>query len=47
MNSSQLVENTLWMMGPVWLSQRKEELKSIVITEHLPEECLTEMTAKN
>ena len=47
MNSSQLAENTLWMMGPVWLSQREEELKSIVITEHLPEECLTEMTVKN
>jgi len=47
MNSSQLAENKLWMMGPVWLSQRKEELKSIVITEHLPEECLTEMTVKN
>ena len=47
MNSSQLAENTLWMMGPVWLSQREEESKSIVITEHLPEECLTEMTVKN
>ena len=47
MNSSQLVENTLWMMGPVWLSQREEESKNIVITEHLYEECLTEMTVKN
>ena len=47
MNSSQLAENTLWMMGPVWLSLREEESKSIVITEHLPEECLTEITVKN
>jgi len=47
MNSSQLAENTLWMMGPVWLSQRKKELKGIVITEHPPEECLMEMKVTN
>ena len=34
-------------MGPEWLSQHEEESRSIVITEHIPEECLTEMTVKN
>ena len=46
MNSSQLAENTLWVMCPEWLSQHEEESKSIVVTEHIPEECLTEMTVK-
>jgi len=46
-NSSQLAENTLWVMGPEWLSHREEELKSIVITKRIPEECFTEMTVKN
>jgi len=34
-------------MGPEWLSHREEESKSIVVTERIPEECLTEMTVKN
>ena len=46
-NSSQLAENTLWVMGPEWLSHREEELKSIVVTERIPEECFAEMTVKN
>ena len=45
--SSQLAGNTLWVMGPEWLSHRKEESKSIVITQLILEECLTEMTMKN
>ena len=46
MNSSQLAGNTLWVMAPEWLSHREEESKSIVITERIPEEWLTEMTMK-
>ena len=33
-------------MAPEWLSHREEESKSIVITERIPEEWLTEMTMK-
>ena len=47
MDSSHLTGNTLWVMGPEWLSHREEESKSIVITKCIPEECLTEMTVKN
>ena len=47
MNSSQLAENIFWVMGPEWLSQHEKESKSIIVTEHIPEECLKEKTVKN
>lgn len=47
MNSSQLTENTLYVMGSEWLNHLKEESKSIVITRCIPKECLLEITMKN
>lgn len=41
------LENTFWLMGPEWLSQHEKESKSIIVTEHIPEECLKEKTVKN
>ena len=41
------LENTFWVMGPEWLSQHEKESKSIIVTEHIPEECLKEKTVKN
>lgn len=47
MSSSQLAVNTLWLVGPEWLGCHENELNVTAATEHIPEECFTEMTVKN
>ena len=47
MYSSQLATSVLWATGPEWLSHNEEESNSVGVTEHIPEDCLTEMTVKN
>ena len=47
MDSSQLATSVLWATGPEWLSHHEEESNSVGVTEHIPEDCLTEMTVKN
>ena len=34
-------------MGPEWLSHHEEKLNDLCVPEHIPQECLTEMTSKN